>query len=151
MTEFTDSDAWTFLAIEGAARGKPSPLAEILGCADAINHAIPTDDELEGGFTRLLQAGLIRMEGRELGLTAEGIALAERCSKVSSDWLEQWQFLAGILKSESFPKACELTYEIQPGESAKAYKTYSGRFANTLKQIEIEEAAEQEDEPDERR
>ena len=69
MTESTESDAWMFLGIVGAARGKWAPLAKTLGTAEAINHAIPSDDEPEGGFTRLLQAGLIRMERRDLGLT----------------------------------------------------------------------------------
>lgn len=137
--QFIRSDAWIFLSVAGAAADKLAPLDEIMGLADAINHAIPTEREFEGGFTRLLQAGLIRQDERALGLTSKGMALADRCRQKSKYWLEQWDFLAEIIETESFLNICDLVYRLEPGEGEKTYKIYSGRFIKTPSKITDEE------------
>ena len=56
---FVWSDAWLLLAIIYAGRegGNVETLIEV---GDFINHAIFIDEELEGGFRRLGQAGYIQ-------------------------------------------------------------------------------------------
>ncbi len=96
--QFQASDPWIFLSIAAAAPGRvPAPPSEIIGLADAINHAIPTELELEGVFTRLLQAGLIRQEQKELGLTAQGMDLVRRSRQRSEHWLGPLDFLAELV------------------------------------------------------
>jgi hypothetical protein len=53
------SDAWILQAIAIASHAAPARLSEILGAADAVNHALPTDDELHGAFARLTEGGFI--------------------------------------------------------------------------------------------
>jgi hypothetical protein len=63
------SDAWMFQAIAIASHGTPASLSEILGVADAVNHAMPTDDELHGAFVRLTEDGFIEEVGGRFQLT----------------------------------------------------------------------------------
>jgi hypothetical protein len=53
------SDAWLLQAIALASQEKPARLGDILGAADAVNHALPTDDELHGALTRLTAGGFV--------------------------------------------------------------------------------------------
>lgn len=49
------SDAWLLLAL--IYSGEPADQDRIIAVGDSINHAIFTDDELDGGLRRLLAAG----------------------------------------------------------------------------------------------
>lgn len=55
----------------------PVTVDEIREAGDYINHAIFTDMELEGGFKRLGEAGLLRVEGDEIFVTEAGQRLCE--------------------------------------------------------------------------
>jgi hypothetical protein len=66
---FLWSDAWIFQAIAIASHAAPARLSEILGAADAVNHALPTDDELHGAFARLTEHGFIAEVGDTFQLT----------------------------------------------------------------------------------
>jgi hypothetical protein len=50
---FLWSDAWILTAVAVASREKPAELWEILAAADALDHALPLDEELHGAFSRL--------------------------------------------------------------------------------------------------
>ena len=54
------SDAWLLLAIVRASANGKAGMQEIIEAGDGINHAIFTDEELEGGLARLTAAGLIK-------------------------------------------------------------------------------------------
>jgi hypothetical protein len=66
---FLWSDAWLFQAIAVAARARPAALAEVLGAADAANHALPTDEELHGALSRLTGAGYVEEIDQKFQLT----------------------------------------------------------------------------------
>ena len=57
--EFLWSDAWLLEAIVVASSSGKGSLTEIIGAADAINHAILCDDEIHGGLVRLVAGGFI--------------------------------------------------------------------------------------------
>jgi hypothetical protein len=126
--QFEDSDAWIFLSVAGAAGGELAALEQIMGIADYINRSIPSERELEGGLTRLLQAGLVHQEGRKLGLTETGRVLKERCKQRSRTPLKKWTFLTKVFQVESFPKVADLAYKLESGEAVRAYREYLGRF-----------------------
>jgi hypothetical protein len=52
-----------------ASRAVPATLSEILGAADAANHALPTDNELHGGCSRLAGANYIEEVDGKFRLT----------------------------------------------------------------------------------
>jgi len=64
------SDAWLLQAVALASRKQPAPLSEILGAADAVNHAMPTDDELHGALVRLTTGGFVEEIDGQFQLTA---------------------------------------------------------------------------------
>lgn len=55
QSDFRWSDAWLLLAVGGVGEG-PAALAQVLAVADAIQHAILSRQELNGGIARLLPA-----------------------------------------------------------------------------------------------
>jgi hypothetical protein len=52
-TTYTWSDAWLLLSVIYASRDHPASLGEILVVGDYINHTGFTQEELDGGFSRL--------------------------------------------------------------------------------------------------
>ena len=69
------SDAWVLAAVDWAA---DADLAKIIAAADAINHAIPTTDEVEHAIRFLGAAGLVRYSDNSLQLTDEGRRVCKR-------------------------------------------------------------------------
>jgi hypothetical protein len=69
------SDAWVLAAVDWAA---DADLAKIIHAADAINHAIPTIDEVEHAIRFLGAAGLVRYSDNSLQLTDEGKRVCRR-------------------------------------------------------------------------
>jgi hypothetical protein len=61
------ADAWIWAAIGSAAsyhQDKPTvSVADVIGAADGINHAIPTIEELQRAVNRLASAGYIAVDG----------------------------------------------------------------------------------------
>jgi hypothetical protein len=60
--QFVSSDRWILLTIAWAGRGVPAALSAVIGMADAINHAIPIVEELDGALNRLLAASRCNSE-----------------------------------------------------------------------------------------
>ncbi|GEM_PF-4043768 len=79
------SEAWIGLALFGH-KGIAS-LEEIVGSADAINHGIPTPEEVAWAFLRLRKRGWLEVKGGSYGLTLEGRQAIDVI--VSQDHLER--------------------------------------------------------------
>ena len=80
------SDAWLLLAIGLRPDGAPLSLAGLLQHADAVQHAIPTFDEVDGGLARLQAAGLLGADAGRIRLTLPGLnscALPARPERLS--------------------------------------------------------------------
>jgi hypothetical protein len=72
-------------------------LAKIIQAADAINHAIPTIDEVEHAIRFLGAAGLVRYSDNSLQLTGEGKRVCRRTE--SQDILSTLDRLHRLLKT----------------------------------------------------
>jgi hypothetical protein len=68
-------DAWLLAATADSRRG--CSLSELIGAADAINHAIPTRDELAASLGSLRAAGLVEQTEGRFRTTTHGKALKE--------------------------------------------------------------------------
>lgn len=84
MTD-TEVYAWIFLCLTQEL----SSLRKIIATADAINHAIPSPDELQMSFRWLQQKGLIKQEGKKYCLTESGCELLEKVS--AGTIMETWE------------------------------------------------------------
>src|SRR4029450_3317236 len=69
------SDAWILAAVDWAA---DADLAKVIAAADAINHAIPTIEEVEHAIQFLGAAGLVHHSDTSLTLTDEGRRICQR-------------------------------------------------------------------------
>jgi hypothetical protein len=77
MATWVQSDAWIFCSISGGVdESGRTDLARLVEVADVINHALPTDNEIEGAIRRLVGAGLIVVTDDGFTLTEEGASLA---------------------------------------------------------------------------
>jgi len=76
-SRFLWSDAWMFLAIGLANDKGPSSLARVIGAADAIQHAVMTWEEVDGGLFRLGKAGYVEVRDGKVSLTQKGRTIFE--------------------------------------------------------------------------
>jgi hypothetical protein len=117
--------AWIFLSVQEAL----GSLSDVIGAADAINHAIPTHRELQGALGWLLARGLIRREGRRYGLTEEGRALRASCARrTTAGALDALAARFKDIDGSATPPA-----EVTEDEVQASYEGYRKRAAATLK------------------
>jgi hypothetical protein len=128
--------AWIFLAVEYASQKEPAKLDAIIGTADGINHAIPTQKELRRCLGRLQARGLILKEGKSYSVTDAGKELADR-SRLNNRTV--FEVLAALTidlpDGGQDPKDEDITEEaVRSG-----YDAYQKTFGKLLSQIENEE------------
>lgn len=87
---WTYTDAWVFSAIGGSDPATGSTLAEVIGSADALCHAVPLEEELVRSIGRLVNAGLVAVggDGDRYWLTARGAELRGRAGDDPLDWID---------------------------------------------------------------
>jgi len=95
------SDAWLLQSIALATQAGPATLAQIIGAADAVNHALPTSDELHGGFARLTAAGFIS-EAKERFTITQLVPVATLSSIRSSGWQSGRRVASKFLHAEEW-------------------------------------------------
>jgi len=93
------SDAWLLQAIAIASQTAPATLARVLAAADAVNHALPTDGELHGGFTRLTAGGFITEIDGGFALTA-GVPANVTSRMLAGGWNSGRQAASEFLNAE---------------------------------------------------
>jgi hypothetical protein len=71
-------DAWLLIAAALASAEAPASLRAIIAAADAIQHAVPEFEELDGALARLSVAGLLHRSDRGFALTVRGTELVAR-------------------------------------------------------------------------
>ena len=94
------SDAWLLQAIAVAAsRDGSATLTEVLGAADAVNHAMPTDGELHGGLSRLTAGGFVAEVDGRFAL-APGVPPQVAARMVAGGWSSGRQAASEFLNAE---------------------------------------------------
>jgi hypothetical protein len=91
--------AWIFLSTALATRIEPTDIRGISMIADGINHAVPTQKELQTSFSWLTQKGLVKKNGKKYCLTIEGEMEFENASKSTVILFEIWQNLENKIKN----------------------------------------------------
>jgi len=85
--------SWIFLAIALATNTKPTDISGISSVADGINHAVPTQKELQISITWLTTKGLIIKQGKNYELTSKGKLEYELASKNNQTVMKVWENL----------------------------------------------------------
>ena len=92
MTE-NQVNSWIFLAAVTGNNNGPVTFRSIKGIADAINHAVPTEKELQTAFKWLTARGLMLKVGKGFEVTPEGSRLFTESSSISTNIFDQWKYL----------------------------------------------------------
>jgi hypothetical protein len=98
------SDAWLLQSIALATETGPATLAQIFAAADAVNHALPTSDELHGGFVRLTAAGFIAETEDRFTIT-QLVPFAILSSIRSSGWESGRRIASKFLQAEEWTRS----------------------------------------------
>lgn len=77
------SDAWLLQAIICSDKEQGASLYDIISIGDALNHAIFTDEELESGFARLTEGGLIEERDERFFATTDAKEIYSKASSKS--------------------------------------------------------------------
>ncbi|RPI76579.1 MAG: hypothetical protein EHM45_12530 [Desulfobacteraceae bacterium] len=76
--EWTWSDGWLLMALFLVGVERSAHLHEVLGAADATNHAIPTTRELAQAFTKFAQCGLITVTDNQYAICPEHVSAIKK-------------------------------------------------------------------------
>lgn len=83
--------SWIFLATALATNTKPTDISGISSVADGINHAVPTQKELQTSISWLTTQGLIIKQGKNYELTSKGKLEYEKASKNTQTLMKIWK------------------------------------------------------------
>ena len=78
MPEWTWNDGWILMSVFLAQGEDGAELHQIIGVADAINHAIPTSQELSESFARFANCGLMVNEGDRYAIASEFLSAIKK-------------------------------------------------------------------------
>jgi hypothetical protein len=83
--------SWIFLATALATNTKPTDINGVSSVADGINHAVPTQKELQSSISWLTTQGLIIKQGKNYELTSTGKLEYETASKNTQTLMKIWK------------------------------------------------------------
>jgi hypothetical protein len=89
--------AWFLYSVALASGSTPATSAEISGLADAINHAVPSQQELSGSLRRLKELGLVTAHGRRYSLTDAGKTMMAAAQNSASTVSLVWKNLTSTI------------------------------------------------------
>ena len=85
--------SWIFLATALATNTKPTDINGISSVADGINHAVPTQKELQTSISWLTRNELIFKQGKNYELTSKGKSEYETASSKTKTLMKIWENL----------------------------------------------------------
>jgi hypothetical protein len=135
------SDAWLLLSILLAASAEGATLDGIISVGDAINHAVFTFGELDGGLARLVKGGLVKIDGQRVLPTDEATRLHRQVEKRKRGMLSQMDAIREKLGAPPWstpvdPNATDPAWSqatFSPVDLERAYTSYKHRLLATPK------------------
>jgi hypothetical protein len=122
--EFQGADDWVLLSVINGGPG----LRGIIAAGDWINHAIFNYEELRGGLTRLLRAGLVRQTPK--GWSAARSAI--RAIRVPGrGFKNQYDALGVLMDAAKVQKNAPRLRGLTPRTFEAAYQAYHKDFEGT--------------------
>jgi hypothetical protein len=91
--------AWIFLSTALATGIDPTDSRGISMIADGINHAIPTQKELQTSFSWLTKHGLVTKQEGKYSLTTEGKLIFDSASIDTKILFTIWENLERLIKN----------------------------------------------------
>ena len=75
--------SWIFLAIAMSSEERPAKRNDISLMADAINHAVPTQNELNSSINWLMRRNLVKSSDKNFQLSRKGKSVYSKARKQS--------------------------------------------------------------------
>jgi hypothetical protein len=97
------SDAWLLLSIIYASREHDATLGEILMVGDYINHTNFTQEELDGGFSRLKDGNLITKRAATFAASEKALIAYKNIGSKGLSALQELQELESLLGIKNAP------------------------------------------------
>lgn len=124
--------AWIFLSVDDA----PCSLQDIIAMADGINHAIPSQKELQTSLGWLKHNGLVRKEGKKYCLTNAGVELRKRMSAITT--MKTWDNTTAELSR--IAGNADPDEDVTPRDVSKAYQGYKKWFWQEYRKLKENDA-----------
>ena len=121
--------AWILLSVPD----EPAALDRVIGVADAINHAIPTQDELNLSLGFLQSAGFVLKQQNQFRLSPSGIELIAQARAPGGSIFDVWHRLASHLAQQ--PQIQYVPETLSAIEVSAAHAAYSNRFWQQYAQL----------------
>jgi hypothetical protein len=86
-----ETTSWIFLATAISSQIEPVSFAGISQVADGINHAIPTQKEMQNALSWLTQQKLVAKVGNKYSLTESGKRIYEEAQIENKILLKMWK------------------------------------------------------------
>jgi len=118
---------WIFLSISE----QPASLQDVIAMADGINHAIPTQKELQMSFGWLQAQGLMKKAGKKYSLTETGLALRKSLS--GKTMMRIWD--AATARFSQMLEVAVQPDDVSDAEVHTAYKAYKKQFWKEYKRL----------------
>jgi hypothetical protein len=130
---WTDSDAWVFAAIANDRPPATHTLAELIGIADGINHALPTEPEFIQAIGRLLTAGLIGADAKadRYWPTEAGVNIRQRWRHGEFGWITA---IPPQLRRLGQPH--DMDWSLPEGRFDQAVQDYQARMRQLMQKYE---------------
>jgi hypothetical protein len=93
------TQSWIFLSVALGSQTAPTDLEGISMIADGINHAIPTQKEMQSSINWLIGKALIRKHGSKYDLTILGKSLFAQVSAKNRTTMKIWKDIEKEIKN----------------------------------------------------
>jgi len=137
------AEAWIFLSIGDAAgqagRNGRASLAEVIGTADANNHAIPNLDEFNSSVGHLVGAGLITATPDVYSLTHSGRALYRQINSGKRGHIVRFVETATAWRERAPSQARRVSWAIDEGQLGAAVEEYRRWFGDAMRRLDDRE------------
>lgn len=127
----TDSQIYTWIFL--SLGYEPASLQGVIGSADAINHAIPSHQELQRAFGWLIARSLAKKDGGKYSYTQEGAALRKKCVGSKMTIRESWA--AVEKKFATMIDGASPLDDVSADEVGAAYTGYKKWFGQTYRKL----------------
>jgi len=122
MAKFRSSDGWLFATIM-SARKNPT-LKDIISTGDMLNHSILSLEEINTGLSRLNACGLIRIENKNIIITAEGDLFFSQNNNANEGCIKMQLRFSEIFSKKKIPCAVNYVDYFSIAEHSEAYGKY---------------------------
>jgi len=104
-------------------------LTDIIGAADATNHAIPTTNELSQAFTKLVNSGVMKIENKSYKIRDEYLGRLEKAYKSKGGLFESANKGQRWLNDSNLEIHKSLKITITENDVTNAYKEYTSKIS----------------------